>query len=291
MVDFIVIGASKSGTTWLAEMLRQHPQVFIPKQKELNYFNQKMGEFPDLDNVNNTRPVAWYHKFFKEAKPGQLIGDASPGYQWDAKAAENIHRYNPEIKLIAILRNPAERAYSQYTYQLFRGGITGGSFEQALARRPDILRAGLYYQNLQRYYALFPPENILVLLFDDLRADSRAFLRRVEQFLGVAEFYPPSIDQPVNVTGVPRFRWLNIAITQMRRYIRGRQWAWMTDFLRYTGLANLGMSLVKKNITRQGDRQPPDPQVMAKLRAYFRQDTEQLEAFLQRDLTHWKEPA
>ncbi|MEW5941138.1 MAG: sulfotransferase, partial [Chloroflexota bacterium] len=74
-IRFLIVGAEKSGTTWLADMLRQHPQVFIPAQKELHYFNRAMDEAPDVENYNFTKPAEWYLEFFREAEPGKILGE------------------------------------------------------------------------------------------------------------------------------------------------------------------------------------------------------------------------
>ncbi|MDH5507196.1 MAG: sulfotransferase, partial [Anaerolineae bacterium] len=73
--DFIIIGAVKSGTTWLADMLRQHPEIYLPEKKEVHYFNKRFAEFPELDNLNNGKPIEWYLDFFKGAKSDQIRGE------------------------------------------------------------------------------------------------------------------------------------------------------------------------------------------------------------------------
>ncbi|MFQ5616852.1 MAG: sulfotransferase, partial [Anaerolineales bacterium] len=282
-IDFLVIGAEKCGTTWLADMLRQHPEVFIPPEKELFYFNRQFFESPELENFNHAKPLSWYFAFFKNAAPEQVKGEVCVAYIWDEAAPQKIQAFNPGIKIIAILRDPVERAFSQYLYYIQRGVLGDVSFEQAIEMRPDLLSRSLYAGQLQRYYERFPPENIRVTFFDDLKADNRAFLQTIEAFLGISEFIPPDIDSRANVTGTPRYQWLNRAMSRVRYWVRKYDPPFLLDFLRFTGLAQFSEVLRLKN-TRPAEGRPViDPETEARLRAYFREDMEKLEKLTGRD--------
>ena len=177
--NFLVIGAPRSGTTWVEKNLREHPEVFLPKQKELHFFDTHYGE-----------GMGYYEAHFEKWDGQKAIGEATPDYlhgeysKYDVPAL--IKKHLPEVKLIASLRNPVERAYSRFwnSKAHYERNI-GMSFEEKLKDRPEFIREGMYFDQLQRYYALFPRENILVLLFDDLVENPRSFMRQIYEFIGV----------------------------------------------------------------------------------------------------------
>ncbi|MDH5507372.1 MAG: sulfotransferase domain-containing protein [Anaerolineae bacterium] len=290
-IDFIIIGVGKSGTTWLADMLRQHPDIYIPKEKELHYFNAKFADDSKvvLDNYNHSQPIEWYLNFFRGAKPGQIKGEATPEYFWDDAAAKNIRDFNPDIKLIAILREPVERALSDHLYWRFREGLTDEmDLEESIKLQKDLLESGLYYQYLRLYFNLFPKENIRVLLFDSLKADNRGFLETVDEFLGVRKHIPENIDQASNVTGVPRFGIINKMVRVGRRILRKYRLYFLIDFFRVTGLAWMAMKVINKNVKPYDEKPELGAELHQKLKKYYEADIKELENLIGQDLSAWK---
>jgi len=288
-IDFMIVGAEKSGTTWLANMLRQHPDIFIPEEKEVFYFNHRFFESPELHNFNHDKPISWYYSFFKDAKPGQILGEACPAYLWDEVAPQKIFEFNPNIKTVAILRNPIDRAYSQFLFYLQRGVLGEVTFEQALKMRPDILSRSSYYDQIARYDSFFPRTNIKITFYDDLTKDNRAFLIDVETFLGVEEFIPVNINERSNVTGVPRFKLLNRSMAEIRYFVRKKNPVWFLDFLRFIGVAKLSEKLRLKNTRSIQEKPEIDPELLNRLSACFQKDIENLEERTGRDLATWKQ--
>jgi hypothetical protein len=285
-IDFLLIGAEKSGTTWLADMLRQHPQVYVPAVKELFYFNERFLESPELHNFNFDQPLDWYLSHFRAAAPGQLRGEASPAYLCDPIAPRRIFDFNPRLQLLAALRHPVERAFSQYLFYIQRGVLGNIPFEDALLLRPDLIERGRYAAQLERYYALFPASQIGIFFYDDLTADSRRFLQSVQSFLGVPAFIPADIAVRANVTGAPRFPWLNRLIARVRYPLRKYNPPWLIRLIRRSGLADLQERL--RLYTRPLDEKPAlSPQTRARLCAAFAADVEKLAAMTQRDLKGW----
>jgi len=287
-LDFLVIGAEKSGTTWLADRLRQHPRIFLPPEKEIFYFNRRFFESPELENFNHRKPLEWYFSFFKDARPGQLIGEICPAYLWDESAPEAIQLTAPQVKLIALLRDPVGRSVSQYRYYIQRGVLGEISFDEAARLRPDILSRSLYAVQLNRYFERFPASQILIAFYDDLLADNRAFLTRIESFLGVEPHIPAGLTQRSNVTGVPRFPALNRAIARLRYLVRKYDPPFLLDLLRWSGLARLSERLRLLNTRPEEPPQPLGAEAEARLRAFFRPDVEELERIAGRDLSAWK---
>ena len=182
--DFLVIGSQKSGTSSLFQVLRRHPDVFVPEVKEVNYYF--------WDHIYARGP-AWYGQQFATAKLDALCGDMSPGYICHPRSPERIYRDLPNVKLIVTLRDPIERAYSQY-WDNRRRLREPDRFEDLLARHShqtfvpglkNYFSRGVYSVYLERYFKLFPRENILVLWFSDLRRDAEQFFGQCLDFLGL----------------------------------------------------------------------------------------------------------
>jgi hypothetical protein len=196
--DFLILGAQKAGTTALYAYLRWHPEITGPSFKEVSFF--------DRHYAHGER---WYRAHMPVRRSG-VVGEASPSYLFHPLAPERVARMLPEARLIALLRNPVDRAFSHYQHEvaLGREQLT---FEEALAREDERMQGelermladpsyfshawwnytyaarGRYAEQLERWHAAFPREQVLVLLTDDLAADTAGTYRRTLEFLGVAD--------------------------------------------------------------------------------------------------------
>jgi len=291
-LDFIVVGAEKCGTTWLSEMLRQHPQVFIPEQKELHYFNRKFGEFPELDNYNFNKPVKWYLNFFNAAKPHQIKGEICPAYLWDDQAPARIKSFDPNLKLFMLLRNPVERTYSAYRFYVQRGTVQSGFKNAFYSHKNLLVDRSVYSVQIQRYLDLFSRENIHIFLHDDLRRNAKSFLYQFEQTLDVDEFYPENVEKSTYVTGEVRYRKLNRILSKTRYLVHKYRLTYLLDLGRKIGLANNLEMFRQKNKLKpqQTQAQKIDEATREFLLEYFLPDIVRLEKILGRDLRMWKRP-
>ena len=290
-IRFLIVGAEKSGTTWLADMLRQHPQVFIPAQKELHYFNRVMDEAPDVENYNFTKPVEWYLDFYRAAEPGKILGEACPAYLWDVTAAERIHAFNPSVRIVVILRNPVERFLSAYRYALQRGILRESDPQTILKKYKSLLLdRGLYFQQAKRYLDRFPREQVKICWFDNLRKDSRLLLLDVEQFIGLTPFVPENIAEESNVTAEPRFPALSRALASLRLFTRKYKLTWLIELARELGLADLFTNMRERNKSRDKPTRVVDVSNFDRdwLYDFYAQDMAQLESLLGVDLSKWK---
>lgn len=196
-VGFVIAGTQRGGTTTLYEYLRRHPQIGMPVEKELHFFDNE-GLWR-----SQPRPYGLYHAAFPIEPTHRLLGEATPIYMYWEPALERIRDYNPAMKFILILRNPVTRAYSHWNHER-QAGREALSFREALlaerARteqaRPQQLRdsayveRGMYTKQLERIWALFPREQTLVLRTDDLRTALVDVFARIGSFLAVARFTP-----------------------------------------------------------------------------------------------------
>ena len=195
-LSFLVCGAQKSGTTALAAYLRQHPGIYLPNAKELHFFDDETQAWPEPD-------LNALHCHFQTADSDQLWGEATPiSIYWDP-AAERIWRYNPAIRLIVILRNPIERAYSHWAMEHRRGNDPlpfALALEQEEARCREALPLqhrlfsyidrGFYSAQIRRIWRFFGREQVLVLRQDDLRHSPEDCLDRIWQHLSISSGPP-----------------------------------------------------------------------------------------------------
>lgn len=178
--NFIIIGAAKSATTTLTTILPRHPQIFISKPKEPKFFGRHYDKGWD-----------WYARLFRHARPRQLRGEASTMYSsalasYD-KAPALMHRYLPDLKLIYIVRDPLERAISQWRHRKGRQRRTAdfNQLMQSRHLRKLVVGCSLYHERLESYRRFYPDEQIHCILFEDLIQQPQATLRSTLQFLGV----------------------------------------------------------------------------------------------------------
>lgn len=174
-VSFMIIGAMKCGTTALSQFLDQHVDISIHDQKEPNIFNKKNWK---------VLLEEYYSHFDSKAK---YWGEASTHYTKypiSQNAPTNIHSYNPEMKLIYIVRHPFERIVSDYMHQYMRG-YTKLTLSEAIKELPDLIDKSKYYMQLEKFRALFTKDQILVLAYDDFKSDHMKLLGRITAFIGV----------------------------------------------------------------------------------------------------------
>lgn len=214
--NFLIIGAGKSGTTALHAYLQQHPDVFMTGVKETNFFALE-GTTVNRDGDQSDEQLEhypwsitdWdeYQGLYENAGKAIALGETSPMYLYHPKAPENIHRRFPEMKLIAILREPVDRLYSRYMHLVREHREPTKNFMDCLDResiwwkRNDLVREGFYGTYLQRYRDLFPEIQMKVFLYDDLRSDELAVIREIYQFIGVDDSFVPNTEREHNVSG------------------------------------------------------------------------------------------
>jgi hypothetical protein len=186
---FLIIGAMKGGTTSLHGYLRQHPDVFMPERKELNFFLDEYAG-PPIDppeERNWSRGITWYERQFAGADHERAVGEASANYSRYPTypgVAERIAAVLPEMKLIYLMRNPIDRVFSHYLHDV-ANGREQRPLEIAVRRDDRYLAPSRYATQVDRYLRVFPPSQVLLLKTDDLLARRAETVGRVLQFIGV----------------------------------------------------------------------------------------------------------
>lgn len=287
--NFVIIGAAKAGTTALYHYLSSHPDVYMSPLKETNFFAYGVGpdgqlEYgdPELHKFTVT-DMSDYEQLFSAVRGEPAIGEASPIYLEAPNAASHIHEAVPDMRIICGLRDPVDRAYSDYQMYLRNRGrrlepdvdlVPGAAWTQ-----PDShwMALGRYHDQLARYYELFGPSRILVYLFDDLRSDALSVFHDICDFLGVDPDFVPDLATPHNVGGVPRSMGVERVLTskRLRRVIEPLVPRSVVDRVRQIRTANL-------------ERAPRIPESLrAEMAAHFVFDLKATSELIGRSLDTW----
>lgn len=291
--NFLIIGAGKAGTTSVYHYLRQHPEVFVSPIKEPAFFVWE-GQSQDLIPAWRmpVRSLAAYAALFDGVRHEKAIGEASPTYLVDPRAAARIRHRLPQARLIAILRDPVERAFSSYCMHL-RDGRERRSFEQAVADElldwpcrsriqphRSYLWYGLYAHHLGPYLTLFERSQLKICLFDDLAADPPGFMRQLFRFLEVDDGFVPRTAVRYNASGLPQHRLLGPLLNKsaLTRTLRRL----LPEPLRRRG------ALIQEILrSRQMIKPPVPPELRRRLVALYRSDILALQDLIDRDLARW----
>ena len=288
---FLVIGAARSGSSSLHDSLRQHPQVFVSPIKEPHFFAYENKELPrgGPGGPRSTRvtDIDRYMELFDGARPGMAVGEASVSYLYSADAPDRIRHYVPDVRLVAILRNPVERAYSAFQYLRERGTEPYADFSDALEAEDERVRQnwshmwhyrrmGFYGEQLARYYERFDREQIHVLTLDDFMADPQRSMAAVYAHIGVDPAFTPNTAVQHNVTGAPRWRVLSPLLTPNRVTTRLRPLV--------TATLNPVVRRVKQRVLVKPQMPAEAASMLAQL---YGKDLELLGSLLDRDLSSW----
>lgn len=309
--NFFVVGVAKAGTTSLYHMLGSHPEIYLTPIKETNYFARKDLDFdnfrPDFKH-NTTIDVGKYIQqgmsyqihcanvinpkhylaLYQNAKEEKALGEICNSYIFCPNAMSEIFLEYPQAKIIVMLRNPIERAFSGYIMNLREGKILSDSFLEEIKKDEQLevvkwgetisyLKIGLYYEQIKRIHQYFPREQVKIYLYDDYKADKRELMRDMYSFLGVDSTFFPTSDKRVNEAGLPRFKYLNYLIAQ-------------TGFLRKWArsiLGEKGKKLASKMMYSSDGIPRISDEERKYLSNYYREDVEKLSILLGRNLNGW----
>jgi hypothetical protein len=292
--DFFIVGAPKCGTTALYSYLQQHPDIYMPRRKEPHFF------CPDLPSPGHVTKEADYAALFAPAAAHQRAGEASVYYLYSRQAAARIKAAVPDARIIIMLRDPVAMMYSLHSQRLFEGHEDLADFADAIAAEPD-RRAGrripkfgtpegiLQYRDVarfapqvERYFAAFGRDRVLVILHEELAADAAGVYARACAHLGLAP-HPLADFAQVNPNKAVRSGAVRDAVRSnaLRRIARA-----LLPRERRVQLARW----IKRLNTQYVPREAIDPALAARLRAELAPDVEALARVLDRDLGAWIAP-
>lgn len=291
--DFFIVGAPKCGTTAMNDYLNQHPDIFMGP-KEIHFFGSDLHfTKPRIKRIDE------YVSKFSKAGQDQLIGEASIWYLYSKTSAAEIKEFNPQARIIIMLRNPVDMLYSLHSQMLytcnediedFRSALNAEEARKMGLRIPDTARIpqGLFYrevakysEQVQRYLDLFDRRNVYVIIFDDFKKNTSQVYRDCLRFLGVNDEFRPTSFKVVNPNKKVRSKALNkfllfpsqvvcLGKHMVPKPLRQKLWA---------RFRRLNIEYVS--------RPPMDPKLRKCLQVEFTPEGERLSDLLGRDLTHW----
>ena len=281
---FFIVGAPKAGTTSLARYLGQHPDVFMSPHKEPHFFTYQGDGWPTWA----TKTLEEYGALFAGAGSAKEVGEASTWYLYSPTAAERIQSLLPEARILILLRSPADRAYSSWSFNVQNSWEPILDFEEALEaeekRRAEpgfwdrhYFHAGLYAEQVKRYLERFGRDRVLVHLFEDLRTAPDRVMRSSFEFLQVDPSFDPALGVQHNQTEFPRFKELN-RFLRKSKHVRQVVRMLLPETIRRP----LRQGLQRAN---RGKRPPLSETARTRLNAAYREDVERLSALLERDVT------
>lgn len=293
--NFLIVGAAKSGTSSLDYYLSQHPEIYIPRKKEAHYFS--IPSFPiafrgpgdEGMNEYTIRSRSDYEQLFSHVREEKAVGESSVFYLYYPGTAERIREEIPDAKILIILRNPVDRAFSAYMH-LIRDEREHLPLDQALAAEASrkemdyepmwlYQELGFYSEQVQRYLEVFGPSQVKVVVFEDFIARPQAVLKDVFQFLNVDSEFTVDTSVRLNESGQVKSRWLYNFISKPNFLKEAVKPLFPSAVRERLGLKAKSMVLAKATM---------DPEVRAQLADTFAPEIAKLEVLLNLDLSKWK---
>jgi hypothetical protein len=308
--NFFVVGDAKAGTTSLYYYLKQHPEIYMSPIKEPHFFSKDINvnlfrkhyrktvsidtknyfSKPKLKELPSVFITEYedYVQLFREVKDEKAIGEASVSYLYSKVAAREIYKFNPNSKIIIILRDPIERAYSHYIMDLRSGFTDEADFIKAVINDYNKLQKGwgisnlyielgLYYEQVKRYLEVFPKENVKIILYDDYKNQTEKVIKEIFLFLDVDSNFLPDISKKYNSGAVPKYLKFNKMVREIYSEIRSFIPQRILNILREI-YANVFWERNYKTISNEERKI---------LLEFFRDDIEKLSNLIEKDLTIW----
>ncbi len=292
MPNFLIIGAQRAGTTSLYRYIEQHPKIYVSPLKEPQFFALEddgpdfRGPYPK--SIKLVTNMEAYLSLFRDVSDETAIGEGSTWYLYSQKAPERIRRNIANVKVVAMLRHPAERAYSNFLHCIRLGIEPLGDFVQAIREEDARVcnnwgfpwyykRKGFYYSQLKRYFDKFDPSQIRVCLHDDFRAHPISIIQDVFRFLEVDDTFVPSVSVKYNVAP-------SVVRSDALHAFLNRRNSFKSIFKPFDGMRRL----IVANLNKM-NRATPKLQkgVRKELIKLYREDILELQDLIERDLSKW----
>ena len=287
--NFLCVGAQKAGTTTLHDILIQHPEIYLPEIKETKFFQ---------DNSKYKKGLNYYEKeFFGKWNGERAIGEIDPDYMYFEYVPERIYKHlGKDIKLIFMLRNPVDRAYSHY-WMSYRRGYETETFERAIELEQERIKIdefhrshfsyidrGFYAKQIKRYLKLFPKENMLFIIFEeDFLKNRKKTIKSILSFIGVSCEVELNLDIKSNPASIYRLKIL-------------RDFIYKPNYIKKIGKILIPHKKLRQKIIRTLDKlnqKPIKPPKLDKnfrkklLFTYFINDIKELEDIIEKSLITW----
>lgn len=277
---FLGIGAQKCASTWLYDILSDHPQACLAAEKELDFFSHRF----DFG-------FQWYERQFHRCEEHKAVGEVSPSYFHGAGVPRRVYEYDRAMRLILFLRDPIDRAISNHKHEVRTGHLAGHdlSFEFGLENNPSYIEQGLYATHLERWLECFSLNQILVVMLDDIVSDPAEVARTVYRFLKIDDTHVArAVTSRANESYLDRFRWLAAARRTARHAVRRAKLDWL-----WHALGKMGARRFYRSLNRAAAESvipPMHESTRARLRQKFEPEVRRLEETLGRSLAGWLKP-
>lgn len=276
-LTFVGIGAQKCASSWISNVLSDHPCLAMPKSEPLDFFSYRFE--------NGYR---WYERQFPSDESGCHLGEMSQSYFHESAVVDRVRNYSPKLKIIVSLRDPVERALSQHRHLVRLGVVTSEDvrFETSLRTNPTYVDQGRYFTHLSRWINRFGVEQILVVLMEDVISDPANVARTLYRFLEVDDDHRPErLNRVSNPSYVTRWKLLDSSVRSLSGRIKsiggGNAWGALAD-------SRLGSIYRKLNRRPSASVIPPPLQdTINSLRATFLPEVLAVSRLIDRDLSHW----
>ncbi len=270
-LDFVAVGPQRTGSTWLYQLLKQHPDICFPKDvKETMFFDK-----------HYQKGIYWYAEYFQNLHKNQRCGEVAPTYFDVDTVPARIHQINSQCKIIINLRNPLNRTLSLYRHHLSKGRIKG-SFQEATTKMPRIIESGKYSLHIPKWLDKFGIEQVKFILLEDVESHPEIVIKSICKFLGLAEInLPDRRHQKVNSTTIPRFPWLAKAAAQLTTTLHANRMHKVVAFGKKLGL---------KTVYTGGEKRMPEIRNndFFDLLNEYETDILFVENLLKKDLSIWR---
>ena len=295
-VSFIGIGAVRCGTSWMSNILKQHPEVCFSSRKEVMFFNESyLGIKP---NQNFDHGLDFYRKFWpQEIKSNMKLGEFSPQYLFDEEAPKRIHTIFPDVKLLLMLRNPVDRAFSHFLYeQIFKEEVSKElNFEEAIEKNNYYKELGYYFKQIKKYLEYFDKDQIKVFIYEDLDNGLDKIIKKLYTSVEVNPGFYPNNTKAFNESREVKYRWMNsifkipgqikearilkALISENARSQIKKSKAYQKTINIKNYLSYLNSNTIKKPAIESKTKEH--------LQALYRDDVQELQEYLNRDLSFW----
>ena len=271
----IGIGAQKCASSWLHAVAGSHPEIGLSDPKEVDFFSYYFD-----------RGYQWYESHFPKTEGARVHFECSPSYFHDPRAPARAAAYRPELKVLALLRDPVKRAFSNHMHEIVKGHIPPGPFEQGLENNPAYLEQGLYATHLRPWFDAFPGDQIKIMFAEDISADPTAAATEVFTFFDV----DPNFDSAIlrerrNASDRARIPALRAGLRAGGDWLRQRG---LESTLAQVKAARPVAQLLRANSIQTRDEIPPmRPETIQKLEACFAPEMEALCTLLNRRALPW----
>lgn len=278
--DFIGLGAQKSGSSWIYACLHDHPEICIPR-KEIHFFSRERNWLKGYD---------WYIRNFSSCNEEKKSGEFSTSYLYDEQTPLRIYKNFSDIKLIISLRNPIDRAFSNYINDVKTGAVPRNvKFLDALVDHPEYINQGYYSTQINRYLTYFDRKQILLLIYEDSIRDPQEFIKKIYKFIGVTDSFASSyLNRRINIARIPKYLWIDRLLREISFSMRKHGFYNLFWYIKKFAIADSIRSLNTRSDSDDSKRIDDDTRKFIYEHYEIENEVSEISKLIGRDLEEWR---